>query len=210
MTETQLRFLRAIGERVPLDRLVEVHLFPGMRQGTTETGIAVVAARPPAPDGAADAPGDDAERDPERVELALVDDPIGEPDGDPTEAASEDPPAGGDGVPGDAREPADAVADGVADASRPDRFGGDAAGAARRRLESPRGRLTVFSARYRLTLKGPERGRWEVDVVEEADAPLLTIEMVVRGVQRRSGEGADPERLDAGRLHELLAPAGKP
>jgi hypothetical protein len=37
-------------------------------------------------------------------------------------------------------------------------------------------------------LKGPERGRWEADVVDEADAPLVTVEMVVRGVQRRAGE----------------------
>ena len=44
MTETQLRFLRAIAERVPLDRIVDVHLFPSMKQGIVETGIAVVAA----------------------------------------------------------------------------------------------------------------------------------------------------------------------
>lgn len=49
-------------------------------------------------------------------------------------------------------------------------------------------RHTVYTARYRLVLKGPERGRWESDVVAEADAPLLTVETVVRGVQRRAGE----------------------
>ena len=49
-------------------------------------------------------------------------------------------------------------------------------------------RHTVYTARYRLVLKGPERGRWEADVVDEADAPLVTVEMVVRGVQRRAGE----------------------
>lgn len=207
MTETQLRFLRAIAERVPLDRLAEVHLFPAMRQGITETGIAVVAARPADADVPTDAgPGvvDEARAadavattsaDPAapQVELALVDDPIGEPGGDPTEAASLD---------ASSTQAPDELPEGNVHAD-------DVAGAPIGRIESPRGRHTVFSARYRLTIKGPERGRWEVDVVEEADAPLLTVEMVVRGVQRRSGEGADPERLDGARLHELLAPAAQ-
>ena len=203
MTETQLRFLRAIAERVPLDRLAEVHLFPPMRQGIIETGIAVVAARPePAavePTAADEAHAADAVATTSahpaapQVELALVDDPIGEPGGDPTEAASLD---------ASSTQPPDEVPDDT-------RHEDDVAGAPVGRIETPRGRHTVFSARYRLTIKGPERGRWEVDVVEEADAPLLTVEMVVRGVQRRSGEGADPERLDGARLHELLAPAAQ-
>jgi hypothetical protein len=49
-------------------------------------------------------------------------------------------------------------------------------------------RHTVYTARYRLVLKGAERGKWETDVVDEADAPLVTVETVVRGVQRRAGE----------------------
>ena len=49
-------------------------------------------------------------------------------------------------------------------------------------------RHTVYTARYRLVQKGPDRGKWEADVVDEADAPLLTVETVVRGVQRRAGE----------------------
>jgi hypothetical protein len=35
-----------------------------------------------------------------------------------------------------------------------------------------------------------------VDVVEEADAPLVTVDVVVRGVQRRAGEMSGVERLD--------------
>jgi hypothetical protein len=46
MTETQQRFLRAIAERVPSDQVVEVHLFPPIRQGGVETGVAVVAEDP--------------------------------------------------------------------------------------------------------------------------------------------------------------------
>ena len=46
MTETQQRFLRAIAERVPTEQVVELHLFPPIRQGGVETGVAVVAEDP--------------------------------------------------------------------------------------------------------------------------------------------------------------------
>lgn len=49
-------------------------------------------------------------------------------------------------------------------------------------------RVTVYSARYRLVLKGLDRGKWEMSVTEEADAPLVTVDAVVRGVSRRSGD----------------------
>src|SRR4051812_7676606 len=51
MTETQQRFLRAIAQRVPVQHVTEVHLFPPIRQGGVETGVAVVAEDPrrPAP-----------------------------------------------------------------------------------------------------------------------------------------------------------------
>jgi hypothetical protein len=56
-------------------------------------------------------------------------------------------------------------------------------------------RFTVYTARYRHTLKGPDRGKWELSVVDEADAPLLTVDAVVRGVSRRSGDAGDTSRL---------------
>lgn len=56
-------------------------------------------------------------------------------------------------------------------------------------------RFTVYSARYRLALKGLERGKWEMSVTEEADAPLLTVDAVVRGVSRRSGDADETIRL---------------
>ena len=65
-------------------------------------------------------------------------------------------------------------------------------------------RYTIHTARYRLTLKGVDRGKWEVDVVAEADAPLDAVDAVVRGVQRRSGEGAEPDRLSTDALREAL------
>src|SRR5690348_14495021 len=106
LNETGERFLKAILERVPLERIVELHLFPAIRQGQIETGVAVVAAEPPP-----------------NLELAL----------------------------------------------------------------QPATRLEVHTARYRLTRKGPERGKWEIEVKTQADAPLESVEAVVRGVQDRAG-----------------------
>ncbi|MFN8876426.1 MAG: hypothetical protein ACK51E_11900 [Gemmatimonadota bacterium] len=126
MTETQVRFLRAIAARVPPARVVEVHLFPALRQGPIETGVAVVAEL--------------------GAELGA--------------------------------EPAE---------------GADA------------GRHVVYSARYRHTIKGPERGKWEADVVAEADAPLVTVDAVVRGVRQRAGDVGEPERLDGDAFRAAVA-----
>ena len=65
-------------------------------------------------------------------------------------------------------------------------------------------RHTVYSAHYRLVLKGPERGRFETTVVAEADAPLSAVEAVVRGVLRRAGEDDEPERLTGESFREAL------
>lgn len=141
MTDTRERFLREIADRLPPERIEEVHLFPPLRQGGIESGVAVVAAE---------------------VQLPLGE-VLADAACDPTEAA---------------------------------------AGAAPVRVR-PR-RHTVYTARYRHTLKGPDRGKWEFDIVAEADAPLITVETVVRGVQKRSGELADPERLTPDDLRTAL------
>jgi hypothetical protein len=65
-------------------------------------------------------------------------------------------------------------------------------------------RHTVYTADYRLVLKGPERGKWEASVVEEADAPLLTVETVVRGVQERAGDTDLPLRMDGEQVRAML------
>lgn len=65
-------------------------------------------------------------------------------------------------------------------------------------------KYVVYTARYRLVLKGPDRGKWETNIVAEADAPLGTVDAVVRGVQRRSGDLDDPARLDADDLRAAL------
>ena len=105
--ETRERFLKAIAERVPPERIGEIHFFQPIRQGGIESGVAVVVEDVP-----------DAQR------------------------------------------------------------------------------IIVHTARYRLVLKGPDRGKWEASVVAEADAPLVTVDAVVRGVQRRSGDVDDAVRMD--------------
>ena len=65
-------------------------------------------------------------------------------------------------------------------------------------------RYVVYTARYRLVLNGPDRGKWETNIVAEADAPLVTVDAVVRGVQRRAGDLDDPTRLDGDELRATL------
>jgi hypothetical protein len=144
------RFLAAVAEQVPVDRVVEVYLFQPIRQGGVESGVAVIAA-------AGDAP--------------VVETP----------AAQADAPGG---------SPSDV--DINLDGSEP--------------------RYTVFTARYRHVLKGPERGRWEVSVVAEADAPLATVGAVVRGVQRRAGDVEPPEHISGDALRGALGqgPSAEP
>ena len=117
--EPRTRFLREIAARVPASRVTELYLFPPMRQGGIETGVAVIA-------------------------LAVED-----------EAST---------------------------------------------------RQTVYSATYRLTLKGADRGKWEATLQAEADAPLLTVGAVVQGVQRRSGDEMEPERLTGADLAGFAPP----
>ena len=76
-------------------------------------------------------------------------------------------------------------------------------------VPAPR-RYTVYSARYRHTLKGPDRGKWETSVTEEADAPLLTVDKVVRGVQRRSGDVDEIVRLSGDELRASVPATAAP
>ncbi len=68
-------------------------------------------------------------------------------------------------------------------------------------------RHVVYSARYRWTRKGPERGKWECEVVAEADAPLLTVEVVVQGVKQRASEPLEVERIDGDTVRAMIAQA---
>ena len=239
MTESQERFLRAIAARLPAERVVEVHLFPPIRNGAQETGIAIVSVA--LEEAAVSSPSDvlpDARLDappaapPDALTAASPDAmpdvaPPVEASGeacDPTEDAAGGPPplgnshesspdassiegepapattASGDAHPDDGSVVA-ALARELPEPSEPI----DAADAPAP-APGPR-RHTVYTARYRYTIKGPDRGKFEVDVQAEADAPLVTIDLVVRGVQQRANEDAEPERLPGERLREIAAKA---
>ena len=121
MNDTTERFLREIAASIPPETISEVRLFPAIRQGLVETGVAVIAAHP------------------------------------------------------------DANAD-----VTPDRH-------------------TVYTARYRLAVKGADRGKWEFEIRADADAPLPTVDAVVDGVMRRAGESFEPERISASAFRSILA-----
>jgi hypothetical protein len=195
MTETQQRFLRAIAERVPSEQVVEVHLFPPIRQGGVETGVAVVAEDP-------------RKRAPENVPVTVEANGTAEVvsaqqaqhgDDEPPPAAAAVEVAEIDVAEAEVAE-LDVVAPDVSEVESADPERDDESNGA----EPPLSRFTIHTARYRLTLKGVDRGKWEVDVVAEADAPLDAVDAVVRGVQRRSGEGADPDRLTTDAFREAL------
>lgn len=65
-------------------------------------------------------------------------------------------------------------------------------------------RHVIYTAWYRNTVKGTDRGKWTVDVVAEADVPLVTVEQVVRGVVQRSGEGLQPEHISGGQFRSIV------
>jgi hypothetical protein len=223
MTETQQRFLRAIAQRVPVEHVIELHLFPPIRQGGVETGVAVVAEDPrrPAPVLAsaepqaesaeatdANAPVQTEQDSPALAQVAEVEtiEVIEVTDDDEQESPyardddDEDEEYDGDEDGDDADE--DEMDDDVDvdDADDDDVLTGSAVASAARVAA----RFTIHTARYRLTLKGVDRGKWEVDVVAEADAPLDALDAVVRGVQRRAGEGAEPDRLSTEAFRDAL------
>lgn len=157
------RFLAAVAEQIPVDRVVELYLFQPIRQGGVESGVAVIAAAGDAPIAPTEPlRGDEYDEVQPAVSAA-------QPDGTDTPSV--------DAEPRDQHEP-------QADGFEP--------------------RYTVFTAHYRHVLKGPERGRWEVSVVAEADAPLATVGAVVRGVQRRAGDVDPPEHMTGDALRGAL------
>lgn len=68
----------------------------------------------------------------------------------------------------------------------------------------PADRLVVFTARYHLTRKGPDRGKWLFECGATADAPLATVDAVARGVTQRSKDLTETERLSGDQLRTLL------
>lgn len=68
-------------------------------------------------------------------------------------------------------------------------------------------RHIVYSARYRWTRKGPDRGKWDSEIIAEADAPLLTVEAVVEGVRKRAPEAYETERVGGDVARAMIADA---
>ncbi len=284
VSEVTERFLRAVVANVPLELIEELHLFSPLRQGTVETGIAVLAARVPAPvvvmaepelaldeetvletqaDGVVAAEGSDeqphaeAERPhadagqphaeagqphaehaeellAENAEELLAAENVEIAEGSPVEEAgkdfvdtllvAEELVADESVVEGDV-----VVAEVIADESVDDEVTIEAtieASSGVVHAESivddeasddeivsvievfvppaPVLRHTVYTARYRYVIKGPERGKWEANVKAEADAPLITVETVVRGVQRRAGEDSEIVRFTQAQIAKAL------
>lgn len=150
--DTRARFFTAIAQQLPAERVIEVHLFPAIKQGGVESGVAVLAV----------------ERDIPAPALDVI---------DVTDVASD---------------------------SEASPYAEESAVPAAPVVRVPPSRYIVYSARYRHTLKGMDRGKWEVSVTDEADAPLLTIDAVVRGVQRRSGDVDDTMRLSGDEFRATL------
>ncbi len=140
MTETQQRFLKAISERVNKDNVAEVRLYPTLRVGPIESGVAIVASTEPMPVANA-------------AEVVTAD--------------------------------GDMVAEMVVAPANPER-------------------LSILTAHFRHTVKGPDRGKWEFTMVHDADAPIETVENVVRGVARRAGEDGEPELLSGADFQRAL------
>ena len=250
MTETQERFLRTVLTRVPLDTVVEMHLFPPLRRGTLETGVAVIAtelpgahlsmieleiapivavedtaltnvaldgidsddrpAHDPLADAAAVAATVATLEEGDDVEELLTGEVHDEGDLEPADAVTGAPErlmAVAPAADADLDErpvAADNVLDedvGAADAELVEEIAVVFEGA---RVLSRR--LRILTASYRHTIKGVERGKWTVDVQEEADAPLEAVELVLRGVRHRSTEPADPELVSHDALAALLTP----
>ena len=147
LPETRERFLRAITQQVPAERIAEIHFFAPIKQGGVESGVAVVAAWPEPGVTVDQAQPDDA--------AAMID------------------------VNEDVEEPIEVDL-------------------------SPKGKPVVYTARYRLVLKGPDRGKWEASVTAEADAPLVSVDAVVRGVQRRAGDVEEATRMEGEEVRESL------
>ena len=192
VSEITERFLRVVIAHVPLARIEELHLFSPLRQSGVETGIAVIAARVPIV----------VEQPPMAPELLLDDEVVAVADAVDADAVDADAvdaetvdaeTVDAETVEEPAEEPA--AEEPLAEAPLAEALAAPAV---------PRIRHTVYTARYRLVQKGPERGKWEADVVAEAEAPLITVDLVVRGVQRRAGEESEIVRYTAAQLARAL------
>jgi hypothetical protein len=179
MDDTRARFLTAIAGRLGADRIVELHLFSPIRQGVVETGVAVVAVTPGGDEAEAEwGAGEQAQWGAGEAELA--ESPISQhPTVPPDPTIPEHPTVP---VPLDPTVPVP---------EHPT-------------VPVPADRLVVFTARYHLTRKGSDRGKWLFECEATADAPLATVDAVARGVTQRSKDLTETERFSGDQLRTLL------
>ena len=221
LDETRERFIKAMAREVDPARIAEVHFFAPIRQGGVESGVAVIAARhsqDAARSDAADSTLDAEEESPysDDVERSAASDrdpsevpPSQNEEGD-VSANTSDAPATVDDAPVDATDGAVGVSDASADATEASgdtMEANDGEGDDDTPVSTPIERHVIYTARYRLTLKGPDRGKWETNVTAEADAPIITVDAVVRGVQRRAGDVDDPTRMTGEEIRSALPAA---
>lgn len=228
MEETRERFLLAIAKEVPPERIAEIHFFAPIRQGGFESGVAVIAAWPehyeipvessefsetsespetsessetsePSTDGLAE-PSELTE--PSGVsavsESSTLTDPVTE---SPSEEATTEEPTVDEG----AVSGVVAIDESIIESLTEQPVEGVEETPEPAPEEKPLLRHVVYTARYRHTLKGLDRGKWETNVVAEADAPLVTVDVVVRGVQRRAGDVDEPTRMDGNEVRAVIA-----
>jgi hypothetical protein len=197
LDQTRERFLLAIAAELPAERFIELHFFQPIRQGGIESGVAVIAAYPESQPEiiVADAPPTDEPEEKQILRRSA-----------PQEDNHSIIPSEASVIPSEASVIPSEASD-LLLPSADDK--GSVAWRAPLPLDDVR-RYTVYSARYKLVLKGPDRGKWEFTMVAEADAPLVTVESVVRGVMRRSGDAEAPERMtgDEARDYVLAATRG--
>jgi len=167
------RFLAGIAERVSPDRMQALYLFAPIRRGPVETGVAVIAVDPLPP--FVEAP-----------ELPFEEFPLEEPspnegqEGEAQVGASEmsevSEVSGVPGVPGVFEVPEMPAESDMTEAPE------------------VRARPVVLTARYRHTLKGNDRGKWELDIMEEADTLCRRLAIIDDGKIMIEGTPAELKR----------------
>jgi hypothetical protein len=217
LDETRERFLIAIAKQVDAERIAEIHFFAPIRQGGVESGVAVIAAartveaaaeaspieESPAEEAPIEeSPAEEAPIEESPAEEGSVVAPIDEaPGADAAESPSLAGSESSEALPSEENDP-------EPDDSTPSELPQDANIAPqdddRADASAPIERHVIYTARYRLTLKGPDRGKWETNVTAEADAPIITVDAVVRGVQRRAGDVDDPTRMTGDEVRAAL------
>lgn len=218
LDETRERFLTAIAKQVDPTRIAEIHFFAPIRQGGVESGVAVIAAAradavpsPSTIDATVDVPAEAAASTEPASDTTPDEAPAVEPEHEVVaaqevvaeheavaEQEEESPYADDEVVAASTAEDITPAEQTTESADDPDPVEPPPA---------PIERHVIYTARYRLTLKGPDRGKWETNVTAEADAPIITVDAVVRGVQRRAGDTDDPTRMNGEEVRAALPKA---